>query len=182
MSLHIYSTGTLIVKTSLGMFRIPNVPWSNWNSYLEGGGHQGEEIVKSTLFCKVHYVLNSDIKIVFFIVYFLPLGSTSYLFPLYIFFSRRTYWMKHSHGSINNFFYFTSKKQILKSQKKRDRNTCYVIPPPPPSTFLSNLQIYWDLHDQKLMFCLFYRPFMPFYLPFSLISPLSGPLPPLSTK
>jgi hypothetical protein len=45
------------------MFRIPNVPWANWNSYLEGGGLQGEEIVKSTLFCKVHYVLNSDIKI-----------------------------------------------------------------------------------------------------------------------
>jgi hypothetical protein len=44
------------------MFRIPNVPWANWNSYLEGGGLQGEEIVKSTLFCKVHYVLNSDIK------------------------------------------------------------------------------------------------------------------------
>ncbi len=32
-------------------------------SYLEGGGLQGEEIVKSTLFCKVHYVLNSDIII-----------------------------------------------------------------------------------------------------------------------
>jgi hypothetical protein len=46
------------------MFRIPNVPWANWNSYLEGGGLQGEEIVKSTLFCKVHYVLNSDIKTV----------------------------------------------------------------------------------------------------------------------
>jgi hypothetical protein len=44
------------------MFRIPNVPWANWNSYLEGGGLQGEDIVKSTLFCKVHYVLNSDIK------------------------------------------------------------------------------------------------------------------------
>jgi hypothetical protein len=47
------------------MFRIPNVPWANWNSYLEGGGLQGEEIVKSTLFCKVHYVLNSDIKNLF---------------------------------------------------------------------------------------------------------------------
>ncbi len=44
------------------MFRIPNIPWANWSSYLEGGGLQGEEIVKSTLFCKVHYVLNSDIK------------------------------------------------------------------------------------------------------------------------
>ncbi len=44
------------------MFRILNVSWVNWNSYLEGGGLQGEEIVKSTLFCKVHYVLNSDIK------------------------------------------------------------------------------------------------------------------------
>jgi hypothetical protein len=44
------------------MFRIPNVPWANWNSYLEGGGLQGEEIIKSTRFCKVHYVLNSDIK------------------------------------------------------------------------------------------------------------------------
>jgi hypothetical protein len=45
------------------MFRIPNVPWVNWNSYLEGGGLQGEEIIKSTRFCKVHYVLNSDIKV-----------------------------------------------------------------------------------------------------------------------
>jgi hypothetical protein len=45
------------------MFRIPNVPWANWNSYLEGGGLQGEDIVKSTPFCKVHYVLNSDIKL-----------------------------------------------------------------------------------------------------------------------
>jgi hypothetical protein len=33
-----------------------------WESYLEGGGLQCEEIIKSTLFCKVHYVLNSDIK------------------------------------------------------------------------------------------------------------------------
>jgi hypothetical protein len=31
-------------------------------SYLEGGGLQGKEIVKSTLFCKVHYFLYSDIK------------------------------------------------------------------------------------------------------------------------
>ncbi len=44
------------------MFRISNIPWANWNLYMEGGGLQGEEIVKSTLFCKVHYVLNSDIK------------------------------------------------------------------------------------------------------------------------
>ncbi len=29
-------------------------------NYLEGGG--SEEIIKSTRFCKVHYVLNSDIK------------------------------------------------------------------------------------------------------------------------
>ncbi len=35
---------------------------ANWNSYLEGGGLQCEEIIKSTRFCKVHYVLNSDIK------------------------------------------------------------------------------------------------------------------------
>jgi hypothetical protein len=47
----------------MGDFIILNVPWVNWNSYLEGGGLQGEEIVKSTLFCKVHYVLYSDIKI-----------------------------------------------------------------------------------------------------------------------
>jgi hypothetical protein len=52
-----------ILNIPKGMFRIPNVPWANWNSYLEGGGLQGEEIVKSTLFCKVHYVLNSDIKV-----------------------------------------------------------------------------------------------------------------------
>jgi hypothetical protein len=51
-----------ILNIPIGMFRILNVPWANWNSYLEGGGLQGEEIVKSTLFCKVHYVLNSDIK------------------------------------------------------------------------------------------------------------------------
>jgi hypothetical protein len=35
---------------------------SPWENYLEGGGLQSEEIIKSTLFCKVHYVLNSDIK------------------------------------------------------------------------------------------------------------------------
>ena len=34
---------------------------SPWENYLEGGG--SEEIIKSTRFCKVHYVLNSDIKI-----------------------------------------------------------------------------------------------------------------------
>ncbi len=34
---------------------------SPWENYLEGGG--SEEIIKSTSFCKVHYVLNSDIKI-----------------------------------------------------------------------------------------------------------------------
>ncbi len=51
-----------ILNIPIGMFRILNVPWANWNSYLEGGGLQGEEIIKSTLFCKVHYVLNSDIK------------------------------------------------------------------------------------------------------------------------
>ncbi len=51
-----------ILNIPIGMLRILNVPWANWNSYLEGGGLQGEEIVKSTLFCKVHYVLNSDIK------------------------------------------------------------------------------------------------------------------------
>jgi hypothetical protein len=34
-----------------------NSPWEN---YLEGGG--SKEIIKSTRFCKVHYVLNSDIK------------------------------------------------------------------------------------------------------------------------
>jgi hypothetical protein len=43
-------------------FIILNVPWANWTSYLEGGGLQGEETVKSTLFCKVHFVLNSDIN------------------------------------------------------------------------------------------------------------------------
>jgi hypothetical protein len=32
---------------------------SPWENYLEGGG--SEEIIKSTRFCKVHYVLNSDI-------------------------------------------------------------------------------------------------------------------------
>ena len=52
-----------MLNIPIGMFRILNVPWANWNSYLEGGGLQGEEIVKSTLFCKVHYVLNSDIKL-----------------------------------------------------------------------------------------------------------------------
>jgi hypothetical protein len=52
-----------ILNIPIGMFRILNVSWANWNSYLEGGGLQSEEIVKSTLFCKVHYVLNSDIKI-----------------------------------------------------------------------------------------------------------------------
>ncbi len=51
-----------ILNIPIGMFRILNVPWANWNSYLEGGGLQDEEIVKSTLFCKVHYVLNSDIN------------------------------------------------------------------------------------------------------------------------
>jgi hypothetical protein len=56
-----------ILNIPIGMFRILNVPWANWNSYLEGGGLQGEEIVKSTLFCKVHYVLNSDIKFVGFL-------------------------------------------------------------------------------------------------------------------
>jgi hypothetical protein len=35
---------------------------SPWENYLEGGGN--EEIIKSTRFCKVHYVLNSDIKII----------------------------------------------------------------------------------------------------------------------
>jgi hypothetical protein len=34
---------------------------SPWENYLEGGG--SEEIIKSTRFCKVHYVLNSDIKV-----------------------------------------------------------------------------------------------------------------------
>ncbi len=52
-----------ILNIPIGMFRILNVPWANCNSYLEGGGLQYEEIIKSTLFCKVHYVLNSDIKI-----------------------------------------------------------------------------------------------------------------------
>jgi hypothetical protein len=33
---------------------------SPWENYLEGGG--SEEIIKSTSFCIVHYVLNSDIK------------------------------------------------------------------------------------------------------------------------
>ncbi len=33
---------------------------SPWENYLEGGG--SEEIIKSTRFCKVHYVLNSDIN------------------------------------------------------------------------------------------------------------------------
>ncbi len=36
---------------------------SPWENYLEGGG--SEEIIKSTRFCKVHYVLNSDIKNIF---------------------------------------------------------------------------------------------------------------------
>jgi hypothetical protein len=35
---------------------------SPWENYLEGGG--SEEIIKSTRFCKVHYVLNSDIKFI----------------------------------------------------------------------------------------------------------------------
>jgi hypothetical protein len=35
---------------------------SPWENYLEGEGLQSEEIIKSTRFCKVHYVLNSDIK------------------------------------------------------------------------------------------------------------------------
>ncbi len=35
---------------------------SPWESYLEGGGLQSEEIIKSALLCKVHYVLNSDIN------------------------------------------------------------------------------------------------------------------------
>jgi hypothetical protein len=44
--------------------------------YLEGGGLQSEEIIKSTLFCKVHFVLNNDIKsILSFIVYRLRLRS-----------------------------------------------------------------------------------------------------------
>jgi hypothetical protein len=34
---------------------------SPWENYLEGGG--SKEIIKSTHFCKVHYVLNSDIKL-----------------------------------------------------------------------------------------------------------------------
>jgi hypothetical protein len=34
---------------------------SPWENYLEGGG--SEEIIKSTRFCKLHYVLNSDINI-----------------------------------------------------------------------------------------------------------------------
>jgi hypothetical protein len=33
---------------------------SPWENYLEGGG--SKEIIKSTRFCKVHYVLNSDIN------------------------------------------------------------------------------------------------------------------------
>jgi hypothetical protein len=43
---------------------------SPWENYLEGGG--SKEIIKSTRFCKVHYVLNSDIKtarLVFFLEY-----------------------------------------------------------------------------------------------------------------
>jgi hypothetical protein len=36
---------------------------SPWENYLKGGGLQSEEIIKSTLFCKVHYVLNRDINI-----------------------------------------------------------------------------------------------------------------------
>jgi hypothetical protein len=76
--------------------------------------------------------------------------------------------MKHSHGSINNFFYFTSKKQIHKSQKERDRNTCYITSPHPHLYFF---HIYRDLHDQKLRFVFFYRPFMSFCLLFFLISP-----------
>jgi hypothetical protein len=35
---------------------------SPWENYLEGRGLQSEEIIKSTRFCKVHYVLNSDTK------------------------------------------------------------------------------------------------------------------------
>jgi hypothetical protein len=31
-----------------------------WENYLEGGG--SEEIIKSSLFCKMHYVLSSDIN------------------------------------------------------------------------------------------------------------------------
>ncbi len=49
-----------------GRFMILNVPWGSWNSFLEGGGLQCEEIIKSTHFCKVHYVLNSDINVFFF--------------------------------------------------------------------------------------------------------------------
>jgi hypothetical protein len=44
------------------------VTWANWNSYLEGGGWGGggdfpsrRGFAKSTLFCKVGYVLYSDI-------------------------------------------------------------------------------------------------------------------------
>jgi hypothetical protein len=33
---------------------------SPWENYLEGGG--SEEIINSTRFCKVHYILNSDIN------------------------------------------------------------------------------------------------------------------------
>jgi hypothetical protein len=74
-----------ILNIPIGMLSILNVPWANWNSYLEGGGLHGEEIVKSTLFCKVHYVLNSDIKTKNIFFYFQgqsvmekSLGSTVY--------------------------------------------------------------------------------------------------------
>ena len=61
------------MECPVSMVILRNAPWeilnkcplgdlnkSPWENYLEGGG--SEEIIKSTRFCKVHYVLNSDIK------------------------------------------------------------------------------------------------------------------------
>jgi hypothetical protein len=49
---------------------------SPWENYLEGGG--SEEIINSTRFCKVHFVLNSDIKIVIATFTFPSIFQTTY--------------------------------------------------------------------------------------------------------
>jgi hypothetical protein len=47
----------------LNKYLLGDLNKSPWENYLEGGG--SEEIMKSTRFCKVHYVLNSDIINIF---------------------------------------------------------------------------------------------------------------------
>jgi hypothetical protein len=62
-------TGVSCFQGHLNKCPLGDLNKSPWENYLEEGG--SEEIIKSTRFCKVHYVLNSDIKhkILVFLLY-----------------------------------------------------------------------------------------------------------------